>query len=96
MLQTIIDAIRNHQVLAFSYSGLDRVVEPHTVGISRAGHQILRCYQIQGGHVSLGHDWDLCELGKMRDLRVTGDTFLNPRTGYKRGDRHMTRIYAEL
>jgi hypothetical protein len=96
MLQTIIDAIRNHQVLAFSYSGLERLIEPHAVGISRAGNQVLRCYQIRGGHITPGHDWDLCELEKIRDLRITGSIFLSPRPGYKRGDRHMTEIYAQL
>lgn len=96
MLQTIVDAIHSHQVLAFSYSGLERLIEPHAVGISRTGKQVLRCYQIQGGHITPGHDWDLCELAKIRDLRTTGSTFLNPRPGYKRGDRHMLEIYAQL
>ena len=43
-----------------------------------------------------GHDWDLCEVAKIRDLRVTESTLMNPRPGYKRGDRHMIKIYAEL
>lgn len=96
MLQTITDAIRNRLVLTFTYSGITRIVEPHAVGISKAGNLILRCYQTHGGHITPGHVWDLCEVHKMGDLRATGDTFLAPRPGYRRGDKHMTHIYAEL
>lgn len=96
MLDIIINAIRQKQVLAFTYDGLDRVVEPHAVGISRAGNEVLRCFQTHGGHVNPDHDWDLCELSKMAGLRVTGASFQLPRPGYKRGDRGMQRIYAEL
>ena len=35
MLQIIISAIHNRQILSFYYDGLARVVEPHAVGISR-------------------------------------------------------------
>jgi len=96
MLDLIISAIRNKQVLAFTYDGIDRVVEPHTVGVSQAGNKVLRCYQTQGGHVNPNHDWDLCELSKIRGLRATGANFRSARPGYRRGDRGMSIIYAEL
>ncbi|WP_435607900.1 hypothetical protein [Pseudomonas knackmussii] len=96
MLDLIIDAIHHKLVLTFTYDGFDRTVEPHTVGISRAGNQVLRCFQTQGGHVHPNHNWDLCELSKIKGLRTTGANFLAPRPGYKRGDKGMTRIYAEL
>lgn len=96
MRQLIIDAIRNRKVLTFAYSNIARVVEPHAVGITKAGHDVLRCFQIQGGHVTHTHQWDLCDLSKMIGLRETGETFAGARHGYKRGDKAMEHIYAEL
>ncbi|MEN5313528.1 hypothetical protein [Pseudomonas koreensis] len=96
MKQTIIDAISNYQVLTFTYSGIPRVVEPHAVGLSRTGKEVIRCFQTHGGHVTPGHEWDLCELNKISDLKISGATFHTPRPGYRRGDSHMTHIFAEL
>ena len=96
MLQTIIDAIRNREVLSFTYDGFARVVEPHAVGISRAGNSVFRCYQTQGGHVTPGHEWDLCDISKVFDLSITGQHFVGERPGYRRGDKHIATIFAEL
>lgn len=96
MLQTIIDAIHNRRVLAFTYSGIARVVEPHAVGVSRAGNDALRCFQTQGGHVTPGHEWDFCDLSQIIGLHATGDVFSGARPDYRKGDKHMKHIYAEL
>lgn len=96
MLQTIIDAINGRKVLAFMYHGLSRVVEPHAVGVSRSGKDALRCWQTAGGHVKLGHEWDFCLLEEMSGLSATGASFAGERPGYKKSDKHLTRIYAEL
>ena len=96
MLQTIINAIHAYKVLSFTYSGIARVVEPHAVGISLAGNDVLRCYQTHGGHIKPSHEWDLCEISKISNLRETGDVFANAQPGYRKGDKGMTRIYAEL
>ncbi|WP_084336328.1 hypothetical protein [Pseudomonas indica] len=96
MIDLITNAIRNQQVLSFTYDSLPRIVEPHALGISRAGNNVLRCYQTQGRHITPGHDWDLCEVAKMKDLQLTGNCFNGPRPGYKRGDKHMAQIFAEL
>jgi len=96
MKQLIIDAITNRLVLSFDYDGILRVVEPHAIGISRAGNEVLRCYQTHGGHITPGHNWDLCELGKIVGIKTTGEVFSSARNGYKRGDSHMTQIFAQL
>jgi hypothetical protein len=96
MKQIIIDAINNFQVLTFTYSGIPRVVEPHAFGLSRTGKAVLRCYQTHGGHITPGHEWDLCDLSKISDLKVAGALFQIPRSGYRRGDSHMIRIFAQL
>lgn len=96
MTQLIIDAINNLQVLKFTYSGIDRVVEPHAIGISSTGKILLRCFQTLGGHVTPGHEWDLCELSKISNLSFSGDYFQTPRPGYRKGDSHMIRVFAQL
>lgn len=96
MLQAIINAIHSREVLLFTYSGISRVVHPTAVGVSRAGNDVLRCYQISGGHVSPGHQWDLCEISKISNLRTNGQRFEGVPPGYNRGDKGMTTIYAEL
>ena len=72
------------------------ITQPAAVGVSSAGNDVLRCYQTAGGHVTPGHEWDFCELSKIHDLRVLGTTFQAVPPGYRRGDKHMRQIYAEL
>lgn len=96
MLQTISNAIRNHEYLAFTYSGYSRTVQPAAVGVSRAGKDVLRCYQTAGGHVTPGHEWDLCDLSKISNLRAIGEHFVGEPPQYRRGDKGMSTIYAEL
>lgn len=96
MLQIIINAIHNREYLAFTYSGYSRIVQPAAVGVSRAGNDVLRCYQTAGGHVTPGHEWDLCDLSKISSLRATGEHFAGEPPQYRRGDKGMSTIYAEL
>jgi hypothetical protein len=96
VLELIKSAIRAREELSFTYSGIARVVQPVAVGLSRVGNDVLRCYQTQGGHVTPGHVWDLCEVALMSNVRGTGNTFVADPPGYKRGDRHMAPIYVEI
>lgn len=90
------EAIRNRRYLTFTYQGIARVVQPAAIGVSRAGNEVLRCFQTEGAHNTDGHDWDLCTLSKISGLSVTGEKFEAPPLGYKRGDKGMVKIYAEL
>lgn len=96
MLQTIIAAIKNRQVLSLTYKGLQRVVEPHAVGTSPKGNDVLRCYQTVGTHTKNGHDWDRLTVAKIENLAPNGQNFVGTRPGYSRGDKGMHSIYAEL
>jgi hypothetical protein len=98
MLQTIIVAVQNKRILSFVYDGLARTVEPHAVGRSIAGHDVLRCYQTTGqSHHPPIPDWRLMEVRKIQNLIVVqNQNFVSPRPGYRRGDRGMTVIYAQL
>ncbi len=96
MKDILIKAIHQRKYVSFTYSGLQREVQPVAVGISRAGNQVLRCYQTAGGHITSGHEWDLCELSKIQNLQTLEKIFFTNPPDYKKGDKHMTHIYAEL
>lgn len=97
MNATIVSAIQNRRVLSLSYKGVSRVVQPHAYGVSTAGHEVLRCYQVAGGHSSdKPHDWDLLLVSGISALRDTGETFSSAAPGYRRGDKGMSTIYAEI
>lgn len=96
MIETIISAIESRKEIKFTYSGLPRVAQPAAIGESSKGNVVLRCYQTQGGHITPGHEWDLCTVSNIKELEITADTFLANPPKYKRGDRHMRRIYAQL
>jgi len=91
------NAVETRTILKFSYDGEPRVVEPHACGISIAGNDVLRCYQISGGSVSgTVPGWHLMKQSKIENLIVTDSHFDSPRVGYKKGDKGMTLIYAEI
>lgn len=96
MKDTLIKAIKSRSYISFIYSGLLREAQPAAVGLSRAGNDVLRCYQTVGDHITPGHEWDLCELRKIHDLKILESTFHNDPPGYRRGDKHLLTIYAEL
>ena len=99
MNTTLIDAIRTKKVLSLSYDGISRAVEPHTYGANKEGEGLLRCFQVAGGHRNKdgkSHTWDLFSVSKIHSLAATGDTFAGPRPGYKKGDKAMATIYAQL
>ncbi|MDR3404214.1 MAG: hypothetical protein P4L99_17075 [Chthoniobacter sp.] len=97
MKNTLIKAIQDKSVLNFTYDNHSRTAEPHAVGNSTAGNDVLRCYQTAGtsseGKVP---DWKLMLLSDIRNLTVGPATFLAPRPGYKTGDKGMSVIYAQL
>lgn len=96
MRSIIENAIQNRRYLTFTYKGIARQVQPVAVGVSRAGNDVLRCYQTQGAHNTDGHDWNLCTLSEISGLTVAEQQFDAPPPGYNRGDKGMVKIYAEL
>lgn len=88
MNQTIVSAIQNQTILTFTYHGEGRTVEPHCYGVDSDGDQSLRAFQV-------GKGWRLFHLADMGPLQ-TGGAFQGSRQGYKRNDKAMARIYAQL
>ena len=85
-------------VLRLSYGdGYTRDVEVHAVGVSLSGHEVMRCWQLRGGK---GPDerpgWTFARLDEPRMVTRTGERSHAPRAGYKRGDRALRRVIAQI
>jgi len=97
MNQSISTAINNKNLISFVYKNLPRVVEPHAYGETKDGGERLRAYQVDGQSESRSVPcWGLFKIEEMENINVLTDTFDGPETGYSRGDKAMSLIYAEL
>lgn len=95
--QTAIKALGEGVVLELRYDGFVRCVEVHAVGSSREGHTLMRCWQVRGGsqhNEPVG--WKLMRTDEAAQAFLTNEKSLAPRAGYRRGDRAMATIIAEV
>lgn len=91
------EAVNQRRIVTFFYDELPRVVEPHAVGLTRAGKIVLRGFQCAGTSNTEAEAWKLFDLAKMEQFGSgPAAGFSGPRPGYKVGDRAMTQIFAEL
>ena len=84
-------------MVQFSYEGLSRTAELHCHGISKAGHEVVRAYQV-GGYTNSGRVpmWRMYEVSKMSGIRQTGQTFAFNRPGYNPNDRAMISVHCRI
>ena len=95
MNQLIIDAVNGRKCLELRYHGYSGIVEPHAYGRDKDG-EVLRCYQTSGGSVSGERaGWKLLKVREIFSLQLLKDIFLI-RKEYKKGDKAMERIFAQL
>lgn len=96
MNSTIIDAIRERKCVELRYSGYSRNVEPHAYGRDKDGDEILLCYQAAGGSVSGERTgWKLLKVRDIFSFHSQSSGF-TPRSDYRKGDKSMRQIFAEL
>lgn len=86
--------------LSISYEGLNRDVEVHAIGVSRAGNPCFRVWQTDGESVS-GEvpGWKMMLFSRVSDYSFYSDPvhpYEAPRPGYKQGDRGMSSVFKEL
>lgn len=58
-------------------------------------NEAIRAYQIDGYSSSGKMGWKLYDLSKADDIEVQNETF-EVRDDYKKGDKGMSRIFAEI
>lgn len=94
---TIKSAIEHRQLLLLQYHGYTRTVEPHAYGVNKDRVEKLRCYQVSGGSASFEPaGWKILNVSEIWTLTATETRFERERHGYKRGDKAMQQIYAQL
>ncbi len=75
MDETLKSAIANKQLVEFTYSGHQRIAEPHVLGISGSSLQFLG-YQVGGSSSSGGlPEWRRFDLNKMSGLKARQESF---------------------
>jgi hypothetical protein len=73
-----------------------RIVEPHAYGRDKGGDEILRCYQTSGGSESGERvGWKLLKIREACSFHLT-DTSFSVRPEYKRNDKAMNHVFAQL
>lgn len=93
----LIQAISERKALRIRYDGHERLVEPHAYGISRAGTDCVRVWQVSGrSNSGPVPDWRLLTVRNITSAAIAPDPSAAPRDGYRPGDRHMRTIYAQL
>lgn len=85
----IVQAVRECRTLTFWYDGEPTIVEPHWYGVDTKGFETLGAYQI-GRKV-----WRLFHVHEISRLALGLDSF-RPQSNFKRDDKDMTLIYAEV
>jgi len=77
-------AIAGRKILQFDYDGGTRLVEPHQLGLNKAGHEALSAYWVGGFSASKNTPrWREYLVAKMSNISATTDKFDGPRPGYK-------------
>ena len=94
----LIEAINGRWIVTFGYkAGGARTVEPHCLGTSTAGTEVLRGYQT-GGASRSGNPvaWKLFKVGEIGLVTITKETFEHNRPHYNPADKGMRIIAAHV
>jgi hypothetical protein len=71
-----------------------RWVEIYCYGVSKAGNDVVRVYQVGGDTKTIQPGWKLFRVDRMDALKKLGGTFSEPRPLFNStGDKDMTKIY---
>jgi hypothetical protein len=90
-------AIEGRLLLAFDYDNLPRVVAPYCHGFTAQGAESLRAVQVRGSSRSGGFGFGkLWTLARIKNLRVTGESFTPDDPEYEPDDRAMPRFHCRI
>ena len=93
--EQLVRAILDHRVIRLRYQGLDRVVEPHLLGIHEAGEPMLIGYQTAGPSRSGDiPGWRTFITTSIEDVELTDERFTMPRSDMNVRSQSMTEIFA--
>jgi hypothetical protein len=95
-VSSALDALQQQRCLELRYDGFTRLVEVHAVGVSTAGNDCMRVFQVEGGSVSGERQgWKMMTFDKTFAAIVSSVPSQAPRPGYAPDDRGMSTIYGQ-
>jgi hypothetical protein len=90
-------AIEKGVCLQLQYDGFSCLVEVHAIGESSAGHVVMRVWQVEGGSSSNERvGWKMLRIDEAHSVSLSEMRSDAPRVGYKRGDRQLRGIFAQI
>jgi hypothetical protein len=93
----LISAIKDRNILRFSYEGYPRTVEPQTYGMSYGGTYVLRGYQTGGeSHSGQSRIAKLFDVAKISKLQKSDEHFKEALPSHNPEDSAMKLIFATL
>jgi len=96
-MKTIIDAIKNKQMLVVVYKGLPRIIEPHIVGAAANGNEYVRGFQTGGTSCTDEYGWKIMSLEKIQMVSLLPNQFFpNARNDFTKIDPVIENVYATL
>lgn len=93
----ICNAVASRSIIQFDYGGGRRTVEPHAHGVSSAGNEVLRAYQVSG-YSSSGSSppWRLFVVSRITNITVTSGVFTQNRPLYDPDDDGMVQVHCHV
>ena len=97
MKSIICSAIRNQQLLSFTYKGNEKIVEPHLLGIKKGSDKdTLSAWRVKSTDFSETSNWCNYSLENITNLKALNETFSGKRDGYNPNDETMSHFYCRL
>ena len=97
----IMNALRKRRIVELSYDDEEdpggkgrRWVQMYCYGVSKAGNDVVRVYQVGGDTKTIQPGWKLFRTDRMENMRVLGGTFDEAKPLFNpTGDKDMIKIY---
>lgn len=81
-------------LVALSYGGYDRLVEPHLHGYTAAGEEVVLCWQREGGSISADSShWRLFRIRQIEDFSILEAAFA-PRPDFSPLTREIRSVHC--
>ena len=93
---SICNAIKNCRQISIVYDGQVRIVDPYLIGITTAGNETLRAYQVRGYSERGGLPaWRIFTLKKISGVEILNTSF-TIRPDYNPNDQAMVRFSCRV